>query len=511
MVSSSSRAHLDSRGPETWSNLVGGVAATAPPPVATKSRAHHAADQQHDKNAHALFLSTATDERFSQSDPRSAEGSQASNATSVSDQVFTPALSDHDHDHDYNDTLQHSSYAMTGQYSQLRQLSAIAAAQDRMKTDAADVPTASRKRMADGEVKSPVRTHSRNTSTMSMASTTSTIGDLSHDLRTRLSYAMVKVNNGWQSHNLDQVEELASQAASPTSSASTTTRHSKRSSSVSPQLSGGSLAHAALSNGLAAARTVSNSPPASASSLAGRPTLAPPAPIRPSAGLGATAPKSNARRNSNPTYTPTLLSRSQSASNSTPGNHLHQRGPPENLLHSPHQNVREQDAIESLLFMSSPNNSANVKHSFSPTTSPDPSSSQPALTRSAARHALPGARKALPSQRPSASASASASKRVDFSVMPTMAPLPDSPMDLDTPQHTPIRDTPRRRTNQAGSSHMRGALSLPSALGISHVAHRQRMTDKDIDQMLDREDESFDSSDNEEIQIPPRQNRAIRA
>lgn len=333
---------------------------------------------------------------------------------------------------------------------------------------------------------------------------------------------MVKVNNGWQAHNLDQIETLASQAVSPASTASTTTRR-RAGSSASPQLTGGMLAHAALSNGLGlsvtAPRKLSSSPP---SAMANRPTLAPPAPIRPSAEGRATSPpkSTNPRRNSNPTYTPTLLSHSHSAS-TTPGvggeNRLHQRGPPENLLQSPHQNVREQDAIETLLFMSSPNNSANVKHTFSPQTSPDPSFSQPTPRSAAsgsgsgARHALPGGpRKALPSQRPSAGAAA---KRVGFGASPTMAPLPDSPMDIDTtPQHTPNRWTPRRRTNQhGGSSHVRSALSLPSALGITHATSRQPMTDQDIDQMLDRADERYDSSDNEEIQLPPRSNRGIRA
>lgn len=173
-----------SRGPETWPNVPpsGVAAAPAPPGVAAESRTQQQAVDQHDKNAahhHSLFLST--DEHFSQSDPRSAEGSQASNATSASDQVFTPTPSD-----DYNnntasnhDSSLQSARDMSSQDSQLRQLSALAATRDRMQTDGHDAPAASRKRMADGEVKSPIRGHSRNTSTMSMASTTSTIGDVS--------------------------------------------------------------------------------------------------------------------------------------------------------------------------------------------------------------------------------------------------------------------------------------------------------------------------------------------
>ncbi|KAI4121390.1 MAG: hypothetical protein LQ341_007414, partial [Variospora aurantia] len=56
--------------------------------------------------------------------------------------------------------------------------------------------------------------HSRHTSTASKASQ---ISDLSHELRTRLSYAMLKVQNGWQSHNLNELEAMALPRTSPTS------------------------------------------------------------------------------------------------------------------------------------------------------------------------------------------------------------------------------------------------------------------------------------------------------
>ncbi|KAH6676188.1 hypothetical protein EV126DRAFT_489732 [Verticillium dahliae] len=75
--------------------------------------------------------------------------------------------------------------------------SPIAAAQDKVQPRGNFL---SRKRTADGAVKdtnvSPVRGgHSRNTSAVSMASS---------DLKTRLSYAMVKLNHGWQSHSIDE-------------------------------------------------------------------------------------------------------------------------------------------------------------------------------------------------------------------------------------------------------------------------------------------------------------------
>ena len=49
------------------------------------------------------------------------------------------------------------------------------------------------------------------------------VAQLSSELRTRLSYAMVKVKNGWQSKTIDEVESLASRKGSPASSTSSKT------------------------------------------------------------------------------------------------------------------------------------------------------------------------------------------------------------------------------------------------------------------------------------------------
>lgn len=426
------------------------------------------------------------DERFSQSDPRSAEGSQASNATSHSDHVFTPTASDTDaHRRDVPPTTQP---AVLSEASQLHQLSALAAAQDRMSTGQGDGP--SRKRMADGEVKSPNKGHSRNTSAVSAISTASTIGDLSHDLKTRLSYAMIKVNNGWQHRSLNEVETLASQGVSPTSSTSTP-GHRRNGSSASPQMGARPMVHFADGQ---VPRRKSNSPPR----FGHQQGLAPPASIRPSVGMAPTG--SHPRRNSNTRYTPTLLSQSRSAGGPrTPAqlsalqtNHLR----PGAQGQLPQPNNREQDAIETLLFMSSPNNSANLKHSFSPAGSPGPSS-QP-IPKSTARQPLPtGPRKALPGQKTGQGA-----KRVEFDASPGQAVTPGSPMELDSPYRDSPRGVPRRRTDAGG--HVRSAMSLPSALGITHVPLRKPMSDKDIDRMLDRGDDGNNSSDDDEIQIPRR-------
>ncbi|EOO03854.1 hypothetical protein UCRPA7_720 [Phaeoacremonium minimum UCRPA7] len=144
-----------------------------------------------------------------QQDGPSSSNSQDTNTSNdtdtAADQVFTPPLSDAGMSA-ANGT---GSGNDSSQESQLMHLSHIAAAQEKMhELEAATASTGlSRKRMADGVVKhtrqrssaSPVYHggHSRNTSAVSIASTAgSRIGELSAELKTRLSYAMVKVNNG---------------------------------------------------------------------------------------------------------------------------------------------------------------------------------------------------------------------------------------------------------------------------------------------------------------------------
>lgn len=311
---------------------------------------------------------------------------------------------------------------------------------------------------------------------------------------------MVKVNHGWQSNSLEEVETLASQAASPTSSTSTIRR--RQGSSASPRMpisAAPSSSAPATYNTNTKQRRKSNTPPKPSM---GKPSLAPPAPIQPLSNMP--APRTNARRNSNPHYTPTLLSHSHSASPHTPGHPSTTRTGPksrnmaEPALYSPHQNVREQDAMEALLFMSSPGNSANIKHAFSPTGSPAPNSVP--VKVAPGRHALPsGPRKPLPSQR-----QPQPNKRTGTGKPPTMPP-PGSPMDVDSPQrhaHAAGRAPPRRRINGT-NSHLRGALSLPSGLGVGNGVARKVLRDEDIERMLDRAGDA-DSSDDEEIQIPRR-------
>ncbi|KAI9844610.1 MAG: hypothetical protein M1837_005462 [Sclerophora amabilis] len=57
--------------------------------------------------------------------------------------------------------------------------------------------------------------------TTSTASAGHRVGELSSQLRARLSYAMVKVQHGWQSRSIDEVESIATIQASPRSTKST--------------------------------------------------------------------------------------------------------------------------------------------------------------------------------------------------------------------------------------------------------------------------------------------------
>ncbi|KAL9079262.1 MAG: hypothetical protein Q9157_001833 [Trypethelium eluteriae] len=243
--------------------------------------------------------------------------------------------------------------------------------------------------------------HSRTNSAQSSASRT---GSLAAELKTKLTYAMLKVNNGWQKNNLAQIEQLTSQKASPTSAAfrenvSRLGYASPR--SVAPngmrRVSGDSSdsdsyigspntgnftpisgSKARFVGGASSppqmhswsSRSIPQNPygkPAAApgviaahSNLAAatsKPVLAPPADI---------APASRARRSETSSYRPPSL----------PG-HQHKHKQPAGLRgpQTPNQNPRatlirtpieqakaEKDALDTLMFMSSPGNSAYYAH-----------------------------------------------------------------------------------------------------------------------------------------------------
>ncbi|KAI1474870.1 hypothetical protein F4774DRAFT_315719 [Daldinia eschscholtzii] len=476
----------------------------------------------------------------SQSQPLnySSNDSQDTTASNDTDRVFTPPESDSEASNGIGKGHDSS------QESQLLQLSQLAAAQQRMSEvdGTAAAGGQSKKRMADGVVKhtrnsssvSPVRPgHSRNTSTVSMASTSSRIGELSAELKTKLSYAMVKVNNGWQGHSIDEVESLASQVASPTSS--TSTLHGRYGASASPRVAVAPMRHRASSMVTSPTsqhptqgrpydpswREGNMKSPPSTSPITQVPSLAPPAPIQPRQ-----PNQVHPRRSSNARFTPAYLSHPHHVSPHTPAQpsplqatpgHGNIRTPNvDPILFSPHQNVREQEALETLMFMSSPGNSANVKHAF-PSSLPSSQGSQtaqplhPPQTRNGGRTALPTSRlgsgaeagsqgrKSLPTARPQHHHALQV-KRVGFE----KSPGGYGGMDIDDPHVSPrSRGTPRRRTN---GSAPRPSLSIPAGLsGPSRP--RTALRGDDIERMLDRV-AADDSSDSEgEIHIP--QNRRV--
>lgn len=337
---------------------------------------------------------------------------------------------------------------------------------------------------------------------------------------------MVKVNNGWQSHNIEQVETLASRAASPSSTASTL--HGRHGSSASPRLhsasSRGTNSTSPTAGGPAALPSVHQrrqhhrtgshaSRPYAASAMSPPPRLKPAPSLAPAVSIQPSRSVVHPRRNSNPAYTPTFLSHSgHYASPRTPAETGSINGTPRQtsartplvdpILFSPHQNVREQDAIESLLFMSSPGNSANLKHSFPPSSSQPVVSTRTGLTAPGSqRTALPTGqpRKSLPAGRPPPGSQPT--KKVGFDKSSSNL----SEMNVDD-QYSPhsSRGKPRQRTS--GDFHAppphKIPLSVPSGLSVTS-RRRPGLAEADIDKMLDRcMDESSDSEG--EIQIPVR-------
>ncbi|KAJ0114574.1 hypothetical protein J7T55_004818 [Diaporthe amygdali] len=430
----------------------------------------------------------------------------------------------------------------SSQESQLFQLSQLAAAQDKLPGQAQPLRSAV-KRTADGTIKdprfsptaSPGRgvSHSRNTSAVSAASTASSrVTELSSELKTRLSYALLKVNNGWESRNINQVETLASRGVSPVSSNSTIPGAPR--SSASPRIQ---TSHAptpltphAASLPITAPENASQGPPASPAShpaniqLLDIPSLAPPVSIQPHHSEG------NPRRNPNPKHPPNFPPpQPHHASPRTPSlASLNLSPDPRGLLNagdpmvvSPTHNNREKDAMEALLFMSSPGNSANLKQF--------PRDSQPlervrngaSAAFASQRTALPTSapkRKSLPNGRPTHSSQPlptahSPKKRVGFGKSHSTL----SEMEIDDPT-SPRRHAgyarpaaPPRKANGTAVDmlppHGKFAVPLTSASGRPTRPKPRIRSYEDLDAMLDRvaaEASSSDSDDEIDLSVSSR-------
>ncbi|KAL8836132.1 MAG: hypothetical protein Q9176_006512 [Flavoplaca citrina] len=240
------------------------------------------------------------------------------------------------------------------------------------------------KRTASGDVKRPGQSlqssphatseysHSRNTST---ASRSSHISDISNDLCARLSYAVFKVQNGFQSHSLPQIEAMALQKA--TSPTGTPQRQSAIPSPTSPFRATNSPYSPGKRDSTQRSPTdrlrltqQSQKPPTSSHSP------------RPQSSSQANAPwpsyptTTTSQPHTSPNRAPTLAPpadiqprRRHPRPNNRPKPNLNtQTTPPTLHTTTPPKTTKEQDAVETLIFMSSPN------ASYYPSTRPSSSS-----------------------------------------------------------------------------------------------------------------------------------------
>lgn len=272
------------------------------------------------------------------------------------------------------------------------------------------------------------RGHSRNTSAVSTASsavssrevrscycligTDSNRLQLVSELRTRLSYAMTKVNKGWEGLPLDEVESLTSQTGSPASSTSTV--HGRRNVYTSPRTTISNLqdprdgSHYGIASVSSSQRDpilftdgqpsrtyesfwreqsqrLSAVPSNLSSPASSQPALAPSADF-----TSAVRPGQNARRSETPKFSkpPTLAG--QTASDLSQSSHFSAPSMPRTPNRASHvvdailqttpgqKSIQEREAIETLMFMGSPGNPSSLNHTFSP---PTHASGQPSPLR----------------------------------------------------------------------------------------------------------------------------------
>ena len=175
---------------------------------------------------------------------------------------------------------------------------------------------------------------------------------ISSQLRTRLKYAMLKVQNGWQTRSLDELESIAS--ASPRSTASGFQHVQDRPTFASPQSRTNPRLHRQWSDSSSSESNRSDGqarghhrPATNAATRSSRPhssrSLAPPADIKP--GMRRRPTPNNGLALSGMTASPMFHGRSPAVRPSPS-----QRTPSQNA-------AMEADAVETLLFMASPNNS----------------------------------------------------------------------------------------------------------------------------------------------------------
>ncbi|RMZ90404.1 hypothetical protein DV736_g2363, partial [Chaetothyriales sp. CBS 134916] len=233
---------------------------------------------------------------------------------------------------------------------------------------------AGRKRTATGDLKiAPPSTHHprpnashraelghvRTTSTVSSAS--SNVTEISTQLRTRLKYAMIKVQNGWQTRSLDELESIATDSPRSTVSGFQhvpdrplfASPHGRANPSFRRKWSDSSSYESSPSDPLG------STPNANSRVAPSQPTngfntraLAPPADIKPGARRRPTPNDGLALALLGLTASPIPQGPSPAVRTSTS-----QRTPSQNA-------AMEADAVETLLFMASPNNSGYHPHTY---------------------------------------------------------------------------------------------------------------------------------------------------
>ncbi|KAF1913050.1 hypothetical protein BDU57DRAFT_503823 [Ampelomyces quisqualis] len=207
-------------------------------------------------------------------------------------------------------------------------------------------------------------------------------GPLSAQLKTRLSYAMVKVQNGWEKQSLDELEEVHSQRGSPNSAPGRTDRLAFGSPSTFPrQRRPSGVSDNSDPMLMSPASDPSGAHLASSSSYwrtTSRPTLDAAANLISVTGAQhglrlAPAPEiqpGRRRRSSASHPPPPLLGAGQRKHSSDMGAGPRTPATPRaGILRMPSQQA-EKDAVDTLLFMSSPNNSQRFPHTSQTAPSP---------------------------------------------------------------------------------------------------------------------------------------------
>ncbi|TKA82040.1 hypothetical protein B0A49_00178 [Cryomyces minteri] len=235
----------------------------------------------------------------------------------------------------------------------------------------------------------------------SLSSSGSRAGEAAHQLKARLAYAMVKVQNGWENRSLKELENYASRKALPGASNATINGSAHRPPSPTSTVgrtplyrglsddsdqyatsSHDQMSPTGTSRTNANAHDSSMSPPSkrrsgtyasfwasqdsnAASRLLKLQSATTAAPIPPSLAPAANIIPSRGSRRSISTHTPPMLSSikaTAAASSHLPFAAPQTPGRP-SILRGPTATAQaEQDAVESLLFMSSPKNSGHFPH-----------------------------------------------------------------------------------------------------------------------------------------------------